>query len=141
LTVYATAGEMENTLGESVLILISDDDGDGDADVATVVEPALSAASSFADTFLDDYLPITVVPEVLREAVIAIAAQNIRLPRDKGTDDSKTAYNNAVKWLEKVASGLAVLPGAAGESTEDPGAPEIYAEDRVWTRSTGARVF
>jgi phage gp36-like protein len=132
---------MSDKVSAPVLVLISDDNGDGVADLSTVVEPALAAASSFADTFLDDYLPILVVPDVLRDAVISIAAQYIRLPRDKGTDDSKLAYDNAVKWLTLVSTGTAVLPGAPGASTEDPGSPEIEAAERVWTRSTGSRVF
>ena len=131
---------MSDQVGAPALLLIADDNADGTVDTSTVVTPALAAASSFADTFLAAYLPITTVPDVLRDAVVAIAAQGIRLPREQGTDDSALAYKNAVDWLKMVASGTAQLPGQSSDET-DPGDPELFAADRVWTRATGSRLF
>jgi phage gp36-like protein len=133
---------MQKAIGLSVLLLIADDNADGVVDTTTVVDPALAAASSFADTFLHAYLPIDIVPDVLRDATVMIAAQMIRLPRDQSTDDSALAYKNAVDWLKLVANGTVILPGGSSETVDDdPGSPELYAEERVWTRTTGAGVF
>lgn len=140
MTVYATAAEMTARLSSGVMLLIADDDDDEVVDTVAVVDPALSAASSFADTFLTAYLPITTVPDVLRDAVIDITAQNLRLPRGIGTDDSKLMYDNAVRWLTRVADGTAVLPGASDDG-EDPGEPEMFANDRAWTRTLSRGVF
>lgn len=132
---------MQDTLGERMMLNIADDNRDGSVDTADVVEPALVAASAFADTYLAAYLPITSVPGVLREAVIMIAAQNIRLVRDLGTDDSKLAYQNAVAWLKLVAAGTVTLPDGSGGTVEDPGEPDLEAGDRVWTRTHSRGVF
>lgn len=140
MTVYATAAEMESALGLQTLTLIADDARSGSYDAVGVVTPALASASSFADGYLSAYLPITTIPDVLRDAVIMIAAQNIRLPRDKGTGDSEKAYKNAVDWLKKIAGGDAVLPGYSAD-TLDPGEPELYANDRAWTRTLSRGVF
>jgi phage gp36-like protein len=132
---------MTTTIGSATMLLIADDNNDGTVDTSAIVTPALTSASSFADTYLAAYLPITTVPDVLREAVIMIAAQNIRLPRDKSTDDSALAFKNAVDWLTKIANGTASLPGADGDDDTDPGDPEIDAGDRIWSRDISSRLL
>lgn len=137
---YASQTDVVNTIGAKVLISISDDDRDNVAD-ATVVSKALDDASSMADTYLAAYLPITTVPDMLRRAVVSIAVEFIREPRDKSTEDSRLAFKTAMDWLRDIGKGTAQLFPPTPGDVIDPGDPELEAEDRQWTRSTAAGAF
>jgi phage gp36-like protein len=133
---YATQTDVVNAIGAKTLILIADDDRDGTAD-AVVVTKSLDEASSFADSYFPSELPLSTVPDMLRRAVVSIAVELMRLPRDKSTDDSKRAYDIAVKWLTDISKGTASLFPTPSDGVVDPGDPELVSEDRMWTRATG----
>lgn len=140
MSAYVTKAEIERAIGEKTLRVIADDDKDGSADT-DVVTGAILEASSIADSYLQDYLPLEAPTDALKSAVIAIAVQKIRLPRDRTTEDSRRAYDAAIQWLRDVAGGKAALGPKPPEGTYDSDAPEVDAAERIWTRSSASRVL
>ena len=133
---YATQTDISNTIGAATLLKIADFNRDGTVD-ADAVTLALAEASSFADTYLAAYLPITTVPDVLRKHVVSIAVHYLRAPRDNTTEDSRRMFAEALDWLESVASGDAVLPSPGGAAPDTSAtAPVLVAEERLFTMST-----
>jgi len=138
---YATLEDMRFALGADTLRAIADHDGDHVIDEA-VVQRALEEASAFADTYLSGEQPIpTPTPPALRRAVVDVAANFLRMARDAGTEDSRLAYANAVSWLKSVSDGKATLKPVTAEPAVDPGDPESYGIERVWSRESARRVF
>ncbi|HMI89802.1 MAG TPA: phage protein Gp36 family protein [Polyangiales bacterium] len=137
---YVTQLEVERAIGEKTLRAIADDDKDGVADL-DVVNGAILEASSIADSYIQDSLPLDVVSEALKSAVIAILVQKIRLPRDRTTEDSRRAYDAAILWLRDVSSGKAALGPKPVEGVYDADAPEVDTQDRIWDRAIASRVL
>lgn len=138
---YATQADMLAAVGADMLVEVSDFDGDGTAD-SDSIDAALAGAESKANSYLSAYLPISTVPEALRDAVVDIALHILRVRRDKTTEDSRLAFKTAIDWLTKIAASEVTLGEAAeDDETVDPGDPEIIAEDRVWSRSTTGGLF
>lgn len=131
---YATPSDIESALGTDVYREVSIRDADGVVD-SSVVSAAIAAASSLADSYLTKWLPITVVPDALRDAVVAIAVQKLRLPRDMSTEDSRRAYDAAMAWLRDVSKGTASLglPVPADPEADGPWFDEV---DRQFSRSS-----
>lgn len=138
---YVTASELASSVGTDVLNAVADLDDDGVFDSAVVTD-ALAKADEIVDSYLSAYLPLSspIAPSVV-DAVVAIAMQKLRGHRDEVTENSRQHYEDAMAWLKAIANGTAVLPGATDSSGDDPGAPEVVAADRVWTRETGRMVF
>jgi len=128
--VYATAADMEALLGTATYLQAADRDGNGTAD-ADAVTSALEAASSLADTYIAAYLPLATVPTALRNAVIRIAHYD--LLGAGGTEEPRKRRDDALAWLDKVATGIATLivDPAAPESA---GAPRMRSSRRLFTR-------
>jgi len=140
VAVYAAQSDIENAIGVKELASFADDDGNGTTD-PVIVTRALSDASSIADGYIAPWLPLAIVPDALRLAVVHIAVQNMRLGRNQATEDSTKAFDAAMAWLKDIAKGLVQLLPPSAPDVVDPGDPEMYAEERVWTRSTGGGIF
>jgi phage gp36-like protein len=140
VALYTTKAEIERAIGEKTLRVIADDDKDGEAD-PDVVDGAILEGSSIAESYLQDFLPIDPVPASLSRAVISIAVQLIRIPRDRTTEDSRRGYDAAIMWLRDVSAGKAALGPKPVEGVYDPGAPEIEAAERIWDRTIAGRVL
>lgn len=148
MAVYATNQDVEAAVGTNVLAVIADHDGDHAYD-PDVLNAALFEASSLADTYLDAELPVPVpAPLALKRAVIDIAINYLREGRDLGTEGSRLAYTQAMKWLQAISDGKATLyptdrePTPAGDQVGyAPGDPETDGLERVWSRSSARRVF
>jgi phage gp36-like protein len=65
---YSTATDMVLAYGEQRMLTIADRDDDGVVDAA-VVAGAIARADEFVNSYLDDYLPITLVPSVTQASV------------------------------------------------------------------------
>lgn len=137
---YATQADIQEAIGAQMLITVSDRDGNGTVDAASVTS-ALAEATSLVDSYLAVYLPLTTVTEAVRRATVDIAIHRLRIGTDSTTEDSRLAYQQAIDWLKLVASGVVTLPGGPTDETADPGAPEMEADAKVWTRATGAGLF
>ena len=134
-------------MGAQVLAMVADHDGDHAYD-PDVIAAALEDASSVADTYLDAELPVPEpVPLALKRAVIDIAINFLREGRDLGTEGSRLAYAQAMKWLQAIADGKATLRPTerettpTGEVVSAVGEAETDGLERVWSRASARKVF
>jgi phage gp36-like protein len=141
VAVYATQADVELQIGAKVLASFADDDGNGVTDPSAVLR-GLSAASSIAEGYFasSNPLPLATVPDALRLAVINVYVGQARRDRNQATKDSELAFESAMKWLRDIAAGTVQLFPPVPDVV-DPGDPEIVAQERAWTRSTGFGVF
>jgi phage gp36-like protein len=130
---YATAAEMEAVLGERTFLEAADRDHDGVAD-SSAVATALAKASSFADSYITRFLPITGdAPEALKDAVIRIA--HYQLTGETGNEETRRRHDDAVAWLRDVAKGHATL-GIPPSPREWVGKPEIESRPKTFDRDS-----
>ena len=118
LAMYATTQDIITAYGEDALIAAMDDD-------AVVHEPTVTAALEKATAEIDSYiadrypLPLPSTPARLRDICVDIATYKFSQTADVLTDEIRQRYEDAVKWLDKVASGRVSLglPKAAGQKS------------------------
>lgn len=118
---YATLQDMQDVFGQAELIKLTDRDRRGEID-QVVVGKSLARAASEIDSYIGGRyaLPLTpsIVPEALRDRCCDIA--RYKLCGSGGvqlTDDIRLRYEDAIRYLEKVASGVIRLgPGEAGSA-------------------------
>jgi phage gp36-like protein len=142
VAVYASQADLEAMIGRDFLLTIADFDRDGIPDVAPIAA-ALERASGIAETYLAAYLPLAEpYPPAVKLVVLWIAGHLLRLSRDRTTEDSRRAYDQAMAWLRDIGAGKAdLLPGNVPGAVADPGDPELYAEPRLWNRTITGRLL
>ncbi len=109
---YATVADLLDAYGEAEVLALTDRAGEGLV-VESVATAALARASDEADSYLAGRyaVPVTPVPPVLAAMVCDIARYRLTGGQAQETDPITERYRLAVKWLERVASGDADLPG------------------------------
>lgn len=137
---YVTAAEFETALGVHRYASIADRDADGSIDAAAV-DAALAKASSFADSYLSRFLPISApYPPSLVLAVVDLAVFD--LLGDSATDLETSKRDNAVAWLKDIGRGIASLGVADGSSSlEDDDDFLLDAPSSEWTRARSGGVL
>jgi len=133
--VYATQADLTDYIGLAGLIAISDRDDSGEVD-ADSVTAALADASSTVDSYISKWLPLADVPLVLRRHTMAIAVYS--LANNGETEDQRKRYEDAIRWLEKVAAGTVSLgiPPAVEDPSATIGVVTYHTATRVMSRST-----
>lgn len=134
---YAVQQDIIDRYGEDAFFSAFDWDGVDDVD-PDVVTRALEDASDEIDGYLAGRysLPLSTIPKILVFQCVDIA-----LYRGSGvsgasqTDDKKERYNNAIRFLTKVAEGKISL-GIEKPSQGGGGGATFSAGDRVFTRET-----
>lgn len=132
---YATPTDLENHVGADEYQVLADRDRSGSVDVEAV-DKAIEDASSFADSLIYKYLPVTIVPAALRRAVCDLAVHD--LAGSGVTEEQRRRRDDAERWLTLVASGKAALKPPVPETPEvdvvaevvQPGRP--YVMDELW---------
>ena len=124
---YATAEQVIERHGAGTVQLLTGRDGDGAADFSSaggVLDRALADAAAEIDTYLAAKydLPLTETPDILTRLAVDIAVYRLASAADVATEERRMRYEDAVKLLERIASGEASLGLAS------PGAPS-----RAWT--------
>lgn len=139
---YISQQDLEDRVGTTTLVQLSDDDGDGVPDAA-VVQEILEGAEGEADSHLARRYAVPVdlaafpgVQAVLRSFVLDLAEYRLHARRPPVPEDVQKKRAAAQEWFERVASGEVVLPSQA----EIPGNPatgirsETSAAPRLFTR-------
>jgi phage gp36-like protein len=124
---------MEQIVGTDAFLRAADRDGDGQPDSAAV-DAALKEASSRADTYITKWLPLTTVPDALRNAVIRIA--HYELTGETGNEEARKRYEDALQWLRDVGRGRAFL-GVETSPPKTDGAPDFHTKSRRRTTGLG----
>ncbi len=109
---YATPQTLIDQYGEAEVVRSADRDQDGVAD-PDVVERALVGADGIIDSRIGvKYeLPVNPVPVVLVEYAGDIALYRMSAETGTYTEEKRQRYDDALKWLDLVAAGKAVLGG------------------------------
>lgn len=137
-TAYATATEFKAAFpaDESVVLTNLDDPTAASADDTRITE-ALTRAQSEMDSYIGitTSLPLSSVPLVVKAKCLDIA--RYYLDSYQPREDVRQRYEDAVKWLERLAKGQATL-GLDSSDTDfsNTALPTYYAQDRVFTLGT-----
>jgi phage gp36-like protein len=139
---YISNADIERRLGHLLYVQLTDDAGRGSADEAVVAEARLGAEGE-----VDSYLgrryavPVDLVahPELgdmLRSVALDLAEYRLHARRPAAPAEVKSKREAAVRWLQRIAVGEAVLP-----SMEEMGANhamgfagQAIGSERVLTR-------
>lgn len=133
---YATTQDLIDRFSEEELIQLTDRDSTGVID-ADVLARALADTDGEIDGYLSGRyaLPLAEVPPVL--VWVASDISRYHLYDDAAPDQVRTRYEDARRYLEKVADGKVQLglPASSGLVTVT-GTPEVDAPGRIFTGST-----
>ena len=131
---YATVADLIEAYGEAEVVALTDRTGTGQV-VESVATAALARAGDEADSYLAGRyaVPVAPVPPVLAAMVCDIARYRLTGGEAQEADPITERYRLAVKWLERVASGAADLPGV-GLPASGGTAVQFSAGRRVFTR-------
>ena len=139
---YASLADLEMRLGGAAYVQLTDAAGTGQAD-AEVAAEALGGAEGEVDSYLARRyaVPVAVAGEpaaaaVLKSVTLDLAEHRLHARRPTMPNDAIRRREAAVRWLERVAAGQAVLPTArepAGNAALGIAAEAVGAE-RVMSR-------
>ena len=142
---YITNADIEERLGTTVYVQLTDDSGTGSADLDKVDEARLGAEGE-ADSYLGlRYavpVDLTVFGEtaaVLKSFVLDLAAYRLHSRRPPVLADVGRRRNEAVNWFRRVADGGVVLPvdkevtpsSSVGTRASVTGAQRVMSRDEL----------
>lgn len=121
---YATPADVAARYPARDLAQLTSPDGlvTDDAVLAT----ALAGASAIIDGYLSARypLPLAAPPAILGELAVDIALYRLMVNRrEDDIADARARYEDAIKWLSKLAEGKIDLP--PGSASADPDAPSL----------------
>lgn len=133
---YASLQTLIDQFGEAEVVRSSDRDADGIADT-DVVERALEGADGIIDSRIGVVytLPLNDVPLVLVHYAGDIALYRMSYDCGTLTEEKRKRYEDAIRWLDQVAAGKAVLGGQPEPDTKTSGGIRMTAEPREYTRT------
>ena len=107
---YALQTDLEQRFGIDAVLTASDRNGKGEINV-TIVTLALVDATAEIDSYLAAKydLPLTTVPTILARICSDIAMYRMSADIGALTEEKRTRFDDAIKWLRDVAKGTASL--------------------------------
>lgn len=135
---YATQQNMIDRFGEREVIALTDRDNAGVIDVV-VLDKALQSADSEINTYLaGSYsLPLDSTPLVVRDFACDIARYRLSSAEVVETEEVRNRYRDAIKFFEKVASGLTTLGlNNLNQITNSIGSVKTNQPSRVFNAAT-----
>jgi phage gp36-like protein len=113
---YTTNADVEERLGPATYVLLTDETGSGVADEGRVTEARLGAEGE-VDSYLGRRYAVPVdvgahpeVLGVLKSMTLDLIEYRLRARRPPVPDIARQKRDAVVQWLERIASGQAVLP-------------------------------
>lgn len=148
MSYYISEQGLIDRYGEDLIARLSDRDSDQDSDVTPTLR-AITDAEGEINSYLgkqyDLPLPGVVdvlepevnssVPDVLRRVAADIAIYRLAPSHDMLTREQRKRYDDAVKWLERVASGEVSL-GVEAPTPTQGGGLQITSNPRIFTRDS-----
>ncbi len=135
---YCTLEDIYGSMEESDVIGYTDDAG-----LNTVDETRTTQAIDGAGSLIDAYLakrytvPLDPVPGMIRELAVDIAIYKICSRRDQAPDGRRKKYEDAIRFLERIAEGKALVPGASGASgKESDNSCFLTSDPRIFSRGS-----
>lgn len=139
---YVTASDIEERLGGTAYVQLTDDDATGSADLDKI-EEARRGAEGEADSFLATRyavpVDLTLHPDlaaVLKSFVLDLVAYRLHGRRPPVPQDVVRRQSEAVAWLARVANGEVQLPSALAPRTNAALAPvaAVTGTERMFSR-------
>lgn len=139
---YASYSSLVKQYGEGEVVNSADRDRDGVADV-DVVDQALADADGIINSRIGVVykLPLQTVPPVLVAYAGDIALYKMSGATDTYTEEKRQRYEDAIKWLDQIAKGLAVLDGQPDPETKTSGGIRWTADTRAFNTSNVRRLL
>lgn len=133
---YSTKADILEQLDETTLIQLTDDELAG-----WVNEARVTRAIASADVTIDSYcekrftVPFSPVPDKVRDLSVEIAIYYLYSRRlDTMPEIRKDRFKDAIRFLEKVASGDVGLGAETPTPTTTENSVDIDQNDRIFTR-------
>lgn len=133
---YCTLEDILGSMDEADVIGYTDDD-----DAGTVDQSRVDQAIEMAGVMIDAYVggryqvPLDPVPDLVKRLAVDLAVFEICSRRSDPPENREQKRQQAVRLLEKIGSGSAVIPGAVSASTDSGSNPvQISSADRVFSR-------
>jgi phage gp36-like protein len=113
---YITKEDLRKEIGEGKLLQLADPNGTGAVDDEYVGKAIAYAEGKFDSYVLSRYSSPIPVTEIVKSTCLVLAiyklyANNLTIEEGKYKIE-KDLHDSAIKWLEAVARGTAILPGA-----------------------------
>lgn len=134
---YCTLADIQYVMDEDDVIRFTDDDDSGAVSTA-VVDKAIADTGSLVDAYLASRytVPLDPVPDVINGVACDIAVYKISSRRGIASEEVRKKFEDAVKFLEKLASGKAVLPGADESTSGGTDMVRMTSDVRVFSRNS-----
>ncbi len=134
---YCDKADLLEQLDERELVQLTDDDGLGVVDPG-VIESAITDAGGEIDGYLGGRYPVPLdpVPAIIRKLAVDIAIYNLHARRLGPPEHREARYRNAIRFLEKVASGRIGLGASDPDPVPCSQAPRFNAPGRIFSRET-----
>lgn len=133
---YCTQDDLIRRFGEDELIDLTDRSASGQVDANTIAE-AITDAAAIMDSYLQPRyrgrMPFSPVPAVLER--IACNLVRYYLYTNHKPDEVAKPYDEALKFLESVASGRVSIGSSEEEAPTTGGLPEMQSDGRTFGRS------
>lgn len=127
---YATREDIEKVYGAQLVQIIADLTEDGVAEDAAIAA-ALEEASSEIDSYIGvkyAALPLDPIPKILTMHCRDMAVYRLALNSGARTTEMRVRYEDAIKFLERVAAGKVTLIQVAGDLDGDG---DVDADDNA----------
>lgn len=137
---YCTADDIQRLYSEELIEILGDPTGSGVANADKIVA-GCEAAQGIIDAYLTTKysLPLTNPPQILKQLAIDIVVYRLALFPVQRTEEMRTRYEDAIKFLKELADGKAALPVAPVDADED-GNPDpvlVNFKTRILTLARG----
>lgn len=142
---YATNADIEERLGSTAYVQLTDDEGSGSADEDKVTEARLAVEGEVNSYVGRRYaVPVTVTGNeelagVLKGVTLDLVEYRLHARRPPVPEEIRRKRDASVQWLQRVASGAVVLPAvselatnpASGITGEVTGAPRVMSREAL----------
>lgn len=135
---YCTLDDILAMMDEAEVIRYTDDNNAGYINT-DVTGKAIAGAGALIDSHLAVRysVPVSPVPDILVDLAVDIAIYKICSRRGQSPEEIRKKFEDAVKYLEKVAAGKIVLSGASAAPTgAGSDAVAITGSTRIFSRDT-----
>jgi len=132
---YATVADVRKVVDDDLLTQLTDDAGDGTVDEGLVTDQ-LGMASVEIDGYLGSRypLPLSTTPPILAKLCVDIVLFNLYSRRGGPPEHWQKRYDNAVRFLERVAEGKITLGAGDPDGNADGNTPRMEGPERVFSR-------
>lgn len=140
---YATQQNCIDRYGTDIVTVATDHDGNGVID-NSVLQRALDDATATINSYVAGLpgFPFEVTPDSFEKLCCEMALYNASFTANTVTEEQRTRYDDALKYLTLVAQQKIRLSTGAGQNiVESNATANIISSERIFTRTSLGRLF